>query len=445
MKRISKTLFIALLAIMLVGCGAKSEGSKDKSTAENPYVNVEDLTSYDFAKEGLPSYNEKIAELEDRTLDVWLASDFANEPPIVDAIQEFENVYPNIKVKVVGYPWEDIQDQILKSVNGGNPPDMVHQDAYRAGSEGVAEPVEDLWTEWGAADEFLNGALNIATWEGEKYGVPLELNTTFYLYDQELFEQEGVKVPETMDDLVSASKALTTDSRYGFISVSSGWDLYGFIVAAGGDLVEEQADGSLYPSLNNDIVLDVVKKYTDIVKVDKSSPVPPPQKRQADNPIAMFGADRAAAFTSGPWDLKSLENDFPEKYKNLGTAVIPGNGEGSVAGGGSLFVPKGSDDREASFELMKWIVSEKYALRMAEEMGRTPVRSSIYDTETFDDPILAPFIETLDKAKVYPLINPEVADIFDSAIRDIFDGDDPEKRLNDAQKKAEKAVERSEG
>lgn len=445
MKRMAKSLFIVLLGIMLVACGAKSEGAKDSNKGENPYAEIDNLETYDFSKEGLPSYNKKIADLEDTTLDVWLASDFAKEAPIVDAIQEFENVYPNIKVKVVGYPWEDIQDQILKSVNGGNPPDMVHQDAYRAGSEGVAESVEDLWSEWGAEDEFLNGALNIATWEGEKYGVPLELNTTFYLYDQALFEEEGVKVPETLDDLVNVSKELTTDSRYGFISVSSGWDLYGFIAAEGGDLMEELEDGSSYPSLNNEIVLDVVKKYTDIVKVDKSSPVPPPQKRQADNPIAMFGADRAAAFTSGPWDLKSLENDFPEKYKNLGTAVIPGNGEGSVAGGGSLFVPKGSDDREASFELMKWIVSEKYGLRMAEEMGRTPVRSSIYDTDIFDDPILKPFIETLDKAKVYPLINPEIADIFDSAIRDIFDGDDPETRLNEAQKKAEKAVERSEG
>lgn len=321
---------------------------------------------------------------------------------------------------------------------------MVHRDANKAGKEGIAEPLNDLWEEWGKEDEYLNGALDIVTWEKEKYGVPIELNTTFYFYDKKVFEEKNVDVPETLDELVEISKELTDDGKYGFVTSSNGWDIYGFIVAEGGDVVEEQDDGSLVPSLNNDTVVEIVEKYTDMAKVDKSSPIPPPQQRQADNPIAMFGSDRAASFVSGPWDLSLLENEFPDKYENLGTAVVPGELSGSAAGGGSLFVPKGSSNKEASFELMKWLTSDKYELRLAEEMGRTPVKASLYDEAIFDDELLEPFIETLDDAKAYPLMDAEVEKIFDNAIRDIFDGDEVKPRLDKAQDEAEKAIERAE-
>ncbi|CQR46457.1 Cyclodextrin-binding protein precursor [Paraliobacillus sp. PM-2] len=440
MRKITYFLFILFLAIILSAC------SDDKgSTNGSAELDIKDPENFDFETEGLPEYNKEIAELEDRTLDVWLASDFADQPSIKDAVAQFESVYPNVDVNVVGYPWEDIFDQTRKAVGGGNPPDLVHGTGMIEGAEGVAEPLDDLWNKWGKEDEFLKGAIDLASYEGTKYGVPIEINTTFYFYDKEKFEEENVEVPESFEDLSNISNELTTDNQYGFVTVANSWAIYGFIVSQGGNIVEIHEDGSTSPSLNNDQVVKIIEEYTNMAKEDRSSPIPPPQKRQVDNPIAMFGSGRAASFVSGPWDLSLLKEQFPEKYENLGTAMIPGNGEGSVAGGGSLYVPTGSDDKEASFELMKWFVSDKYAMRMAEEMGRTPVKADLYDSDLFNDPLLQPFIETLDNAKAFPIVNQEVVDIFNSAIRDIFDGDDAETRLNQAQKEAKDAIKRAEG
>jgi len=92
--------------------------------------------------------------------------------------------------------------------------------------------------------------------------------------------------------------------------------------------------------------------------------------------------------------------------EEVGTAMLPSGGDpakfGSVQGGGSMFVPRGAKNREAAFELMKWAVSDPYARRLAGEMGRYPVKRAQYDRpELKNDPLLRPFIDTLDRARPY--------------------------------------------
>jgi ABC-type glycerol-3-phosphate transport system substrate-binding protein len=248
-----------------------------------------------------------------------------------------------------------------------------------------------------------------------------------------------------MDELLEVSRKLTADdgSRYGFVNSASAWNLYGHVVAEGGELLIEEGDT---PQVNLDgpIVKEVVKKYTELSTVHEVAPIPPAQQRQTDHPVAMFGTGRAASFVSGPFDLSRIENEFPDVYEDVGTAVIPGPEKGSTMGGGSLFVPKGSENKVAAFELMKWFISDKYAIRLAEEMGRHPVKTHLYENELYQDPLLQPFIETLQYAKPYKLeAYPEANDAWSQAIRDIFNGADVENTLDQAQKTAEQAIDKS--
>ncbi len=282
---------------------------------------------------------------------------------------------------------------------------MAHQHAFAMGAQGLAEPVDDLWEKWGEEETFVPGAIEDVVWKGKKYGVPLDINTTFYLYNKKLFEENGIgEPPNTMDELLEVSRKLTADdgSRYGFVNSASAWNLYGHVVAEGGELLIEEGDT---PQVNLDgpIVKEVVKKYTELSTVHEVAPIPPAQQRQTDHPVAMFGTGRAASFVSGPFDLSRIENEFPDVYEDVGTAVIPGPEKGSTMGGGSLFVPKGSENKVAAFELMKWFISDKYAIRLAEEMGRHPVKTHLYENELYQDPLLQPFIETLQYAKPYKL------------------------------------------
>lgn len=442
MKRFP-VLFLSIFVILSACAQGGEETNSATSEGHSEPVQEPDR---DLVAEGLPAFNEEVASLPETTLDVWLAADYAEEAPIQDAIAEFSEVYPHIKVNTRGIEWGEMINQIRLAVTGGSPPDMAHQHAFAMGAQGLAEPVDELWEKWGEEETFVPGAIEDVVWKGKKYGVPLDINTTFYLYNKKLFEENGIgEPPNTMDELLEVSRKLTADdgSRYGFVNSASAWNLYGHVVAEGGELLFEEGDT---PQVNLDgpIVKEVVKKYTELSTVHEVAPIPPAQQRQTDHPVAMFGTGRAASFVSGPFDLSRIENEFPDVYEDVGTAVIPGPEKGSTMGGGSLFVPKGSENKVAAFELMKWFISDKYAIRLAEEMGRHPVKTHLYENELYQDPLLQPFIETLQYAKPYKLeAYPEANDAWSQAIRDIFNGADVENTLDQAQKTAEQAIEKS--
>jgi ABC-type glycerol-3-phosphate transport system substrate-binding protein len=436
-----KKFLFAILAVLLVlsGCQSKTGSSENKS---NEKIDVKP-PSRDLVKDGLPVFNEKVASLPKTDLEIWLAADYANEKPIQDAIKEFKSVYPNISVKTVGIEWGEMTNKVKLAVSSGAVPDMAHNHAFAFGAQGLAEPVDDLWNEWGEEDQFLPGGIEDITWKGTKYGVPLDINTLIYLYNRKTFEENGIKAPPTtFDELTEISKKLTNKKKgqFGFVTNASGWSFFGNVVAEGSNILTFDGDKAK-ANLNDPIVVDTMKKYTDLALVHKASPVPPPQERQSDHPVAMFGTGRAASFISGPWDIARIQNEFPDAYKNLATAVIPASAKGSVLGGGSLFVPKGSKNKVASFELMKWFISDKYSIRLAKEMGRHPVKAHQYNDEFFKDPLLKPYIETLKYAQPYKLeAYPEANDAWGKALRSVFDGADVQKTLDQAQEVTERAI-----
>ncbi len=439
-----KKLFLFLVVVMMLAAcseGTSQEGSGNEG--EKLDESTTDPSERNFAEEGLPEYNQSIADLEDQTLEVWMASDYANKPPIQDAIKEFEKTYPNISIKTTGVPWGDMKNKVKLAVSGGAPPDLAHFHAFAMGALDLAEPLDKEWEEWGKIDEFIDGGIQDVVWKGTNYGVPIDINTTIFLYNKKLFEENNVEPPKSLEEIQEIGKKLTKDdgSRYGFITNASGWSLYGHIVAEGAQLLKQE-DGKTVPNLNGEKVVDVMKTYTEMATKHNISPIPPANPRQTDHPVAMFGTGRAASFVSGPWDIARIRDEFPQAYENLATAVMPGQAEGSVLGGGSLFVPKGSDSKKASFELMKWFVSKKYAMRMAEEMGRHPVKTKYYDHEMYQDPLLKPFAETLKNAKPYKLeAYPEANQAWYDALRNSFDGTDVKEALNNAQETAEEVVE----
>lgn len=442
MKRFA-VLFLSVIMIV-TGC-AQGEGGNGSTQADGQDSEPSSEPAQDLVAEGLPAYNEEVAALPETTLDVWLAADYADEAPIQDAIAEFTETYPNIQVKTRGIEWGEMKNQVRLSVTGGSPPDMAHQHAFAMGANGLAEPVDDLWEKWGEEDTFVPGAIEDVVWGGTKYGVPIDINTTVYLYNKTLFEENGItEPPQSLDELLEVAEKLTASdgSRYGFVTSASTWGLYGHIVAEGADLLEEGDNPTV--NLNGPKVMEVVKKYTELSTVHEVAPVPPAQQRQTDHPVAMFGTGRAASFVSGPFDISRIENEFPDSYEDLATSVIPGPEQGSTMGGGSLFVPKGSENKVASFELMKWFISDKYAIRMADEMGRHPVKTHLYENELYQDPLLEPFVETLQHAKPYKLeAYPEAQDAWDKAFRNIFNGADVKQTLDEAQEIAQQAIDQA--
>jgi ABC-type glycerol-3-phosphate transport system substrate-binding protein len=401
--------------------------------------------------EGAPDRNPSLSGRR-LTLRVWMAADYTNQAPIRDLVADFQRAYPNIRVEMTGYVWEEMPAKVRLAISQGAPPDVAHQHAFAMGAQGMAEPLDDLWQGWGAADQFMPGAMEDVTWKGLRYGVPLDINALFTIYNKAAFAGAGLAPPGrgyTFEQLRSDLAKLTTPdrARYGIALSASGWDMYGPVRSHGGELLREQ-DGRVQVTLDDPQVVATVRFFADLGKRQLGT-LPPPQPRQSDHPVTLFSQRKVALFFSGPWDLARLRVEAPaDIYAEVGTAPLPvasaGAPSASVQGGGSLFVPRGAAQREAAFEFMKWAVADRYALRMAREMNRFPVRSALYRHPYFkDDPLLLPFFEQLQTARPYKLeAYASASGAWEEALHAAFAPDaDVEAILRAAQGKAQRAIE----
>jgi ABC-type glycerol-3-phosphate transport system substrate-binding protein len=429
------SITLCLLALSLSACGEESGGTSPQVTL------APSLAPANFP---VP-VNPKIAALPPFILTVWFADDYYNEAPIVDLIKEFKEAYPNITVAVDHNEWSKLRNKLKEAVAAGNPPDVAHQHAFVFGAQNYAEPLDDLWQQWGknATAAFLPNSLEDVTWNGIKYGVPLDINTTFLIYNRQMFKDAGLAEPASdynFTRLREDARKLTLPSqnRYGLALTPGAWDMFGLVSANGGDLLDTH-NGQVTAQLDAAPNVQMLQFIANLVNSDKVAPAPRYTKEAS--PVELFKQRKIAMFFSGPWDLKEIELRGPVGlYGEVGTAVMPhgidGRTTGSVQGGGSLFVPKGAKNREAAFEFMKWAATPKYQMRLAREMGRYPVLADLYKDPFFTgQPILQPFLEQLKTAKPYQLEAYAQADItWEQSIGSILNGSDPKTTLADAER-----------
>jgi len=149
----------------------------------------------------------------------------------------------------------DAQEQVrlALSAGGDSPYDIVH-----AANSGVAEwatvgwmmPLNDLvekyWDEYNLGD-IPEKAWEGATIDGQIYGVPIVGNTLHLIYRQDIFDELGIAVPETYDDVIEACNTIGLDNPdYDMpftINLSAGWaweiEFFQMLRAYGGDYLND--------------------------------------------------------------------------------------------------------------------------------------------------------------------------------------------------------------
>ena len=344
-----------------------------------------------------------------------------------------------------------MDEQVELAVTQGEPPDIAHYHAFAMGARGLAEPLDDLWQAWGTQQEFLPNALEDVLWKAHFYGVPLDINTLFTIYNKRLFKEARLPAPSatwTIDDLEVMAPLLTKPNgeQYALALSSSGWWMSGLINAAGGKLLDEGPD-KIVATLNDPQVLRTMQLYRKLGLEDQVATLPPPIVRQTDHAVAQFTSGKVAMFFSGPWDLARIRAEAPALIEDVGTAPLPrgraADKGGSIQGGGSLFVPLGAQHKELAFEFMKWAVSDPYAKRLALELGRYPVKAHLYDDRALrGDPLLLPFYEQLKTAHPYRLeAYAQANESWENAVRAVFTpGANVQAELQQAQREVQHVI-----
>ncbi|HLG77573.1 MAG TPA: sugar ABC transporter substrate-binding protein, partial [Ktedonobacteraceae bacterium] len=152
------------------------------------------------------------------TLNHWYsaAGEAGTKEAVLRYAADYSKAHPNVEVKVTWIPG-DYTTKLNAALLSPNPPDIFELgpgptvDGVKAG---LYASLDDLFTPEVKAG-FHPQDISIDTVNGHIYGLKDLEDFTVLYYRKSLLQKAGVKPPTTLDELITASKALTTGKMKG--------------------------------------------------------------------------------------------------------------------------------------------------------------------------------------------------------------------------------------
>ncbi|MBR1555880.1 MAG: carbohydrate ABC transporter substrate-binding protein, partial [Oscillospiraceae bacterium] len=168
----------------------------------------------------------------------WWGNDTRTEYTIA-AVQEFEKLHPEIKVKCNYSEWSGYEARSRVQMFSATEADVMQINfnwlsQYSADGTGYYD-IEKL-SDYVDLSNFSEDMLNYGRKNGILNAIPIAMNAETLYINQTLYETYGLSVPQTWDDLFNAAKVMQKDGIYPLGAADKATWLY-FITYA------EQASG----------------------------------------------------------------------------------------------------------------------------------------------------------------------------------------------------------
>lgn len=369
-----------------------------------------------------------------------------------------------IKLEFIETPYENLLENITSDgiANAGNYDLVAYLDTMGPSISNFLEPLND----YVRRDNFdLNrwskGLLDLSTYDGKLISLPVRGQVQMLMYRKDLFEKAQVKVPTTWAELEEAGKKIKeVTGKEGIIPYyapgNNGQNLYmwtSYLWSNGGDIF----DANFKPIFNNQQGIEATQRYVDLLL----------KHNIASKSSITFGEqDARTSFKNGDgamlivwWWAYPEFNDpnlsAPEVVGNAGFAPVPGwEGRGSSTNILSfpLGMMKGSKNKDAAWEVLKWIAdpAEELAIVKATVDGTAPsdqnntvmtqfVNLMNEELNAKMDNFFKVGAEGFQNSKALPVMKewPKISDILSAAISEMAIGKPVEPTLSNAAKQVE--------
>lgn len=124
-----------------------------------------------------------------------------------EVVEEFEALHPNVKVNVDKVLNDPYKEKIRILVSTEDLPDVFSSwsDSFAENlvSSGKVKEIDYLFEEdkeWG--ENILESQLGAFTFDGKLYGVPFTIDGKAFVYNKKIFQDNGIEIPKTFEELV---------------------------------------------------------------------------------------------------------------------------------------------------------------------------------------------------------------------------------------------------
>jgi len=367
-----KKRWVAILSVLLMAaltlsaCGGAKQSSSDSGQSSSSSTTS---TNTDSASTSSTSTEEKVT----LRLTGWASSPAETE--IVNKLLEgFSKKYPNITVKyeVVN---ADYEKKIQADAVADTMADVFYMDVFWAPDwidKGLAIPLDEyIEAEGVKLDEFEPSLLKGFQWNGHTYGLPKGFSPLGLFYNKKMFEEAGVQVPTTWDELREVAKVLTKGDVKGLCISPDHARFVPFIYMAGGKLFNEDKSEAYF---NSPEAVQAAEFYAGLITKDGV----------ADTPAGLgaswagdaFAQQKAAMVFEGHWMLPFLE-EYPDV--EYGVAELPAGpaGRSNFVFTVAYAVSKSSKHPAEAFKLVDYLTSEEVQRQMIQLALELPSRIAV--------------------------------------------------------------------
>ncbi|GAF66957.1 ABC transporter substrate-binding protein [Bacillus sp. TS-2] len=287
-KSISLFILITIVAVFTVACGNSSDDSSSASNAKN----VRLLTENHETDRDTQVIKELTDEYSEEQPNVNLDIEVIEQTEIIQRIQLLtsSNDLPELFKYESGVPLHELIDQ------------------------GFVVNVEDTFTDLGIYDQLNTGVvelLNRLSGERGLYAIPIELNIEGFWFNEAIFNEYGLEIPTTWDELFEVSDILMENNIQPFsIAGQERWPITrlinGYVIRHYGvDAMERVANGEL--SITDEGFLKAAEAVQEMG--NRGYFGPGPNTIDYDTALDMFLQGNAAMYYMGSWALGQFNNE----------------------------------------------------------------------------------------------------------------------------------------
>lgn len=340
---------ILSLCLMLVAAGCSSGGADSAGVSQEG-----DKTTVTF-------------------MHLWPEGVSAGQNKIVNQIiEEYQKENPNVTIKTEVLDNEQYKNK-LKVLSASNElPDVGV--TWAAGfmtpyvQGGLFTPIDDL-LQGELKDKFVEGTTEAFAIDGKTYGLPLEFNITPVFYNKAIFDQYGLEIPQTYEEL---KQIINTLSSSGIAPIALGnkdrWTgslIYMFLAErfAGQEALASAINGS--GSFTDEGLMKAATEVQSLV--DSNAFIKGFNGLSNEEAKSEFLNGKAAMYVMSTWELPNFttNEDIPQEFRDsVGFFKFPeaegGKGDINSWVGGpgvGLFVSEKSKVKEEAKKFTEYFVT----------------------------------------------------------------------------------------
>lgn len=324
------------------GSSSSSAGGGDSSTADTSSEAGSEASTGDTA--GKQTDGKNLPELTTEPLDILVWGTATEEPSksqFEGAVARFMEDYPNINVELVNQQNDNYKQQLIVAMSSGQCPDMyLHWGGGPMAEYYESGFVNDITEMYNTYDHpaFIEAAVAQSTYEDKILAVPFNgLSGCDIFYNKTIFEEVGVEVPETIDELEAVCDKLLEAGYTPFsLANSPGWTgsmYFMYLVARHSGNEEFDAAYTQEGSFTSDAFIWAGEKIQEWVEKgyfpDGVNSLSPDDSQD----LALLYDNTCAMMLHGSWVATSMNTDNSEWYTtNIGAFRFPEDAEAAANG-----------------------------------------------------------------------------------------------------------------